>query len=72
MSTPPPIEPPFTLESATNEARAAEDARNGRDRGRVCLAYTADSVWRNRAEFVQDIAGMAECKADAPTRKSSE
>ena len=53
MPTPPPIKPPFTLESAIKKARAAEDAWNSRDPERVCLAYTTDSVWRNRAEFIQ-------------------
>jgi nuclear transport factor 2 (NTF2) superfamily protein len=43
--------PPFTRESAAQKARAAEDAWNSRDPERVALAYTADSVWRNRSEF---------------------
>ena len=43
--------PPFTRESAEQKARAAEDAWNSRDPERVALAYTADSVWRNRSEF---------------------
>jgi nuclear transport factor 2 (NTF2) superfamily protein len=46
------IAPPFTLESAIRKVRAAEDAWNTRDPGRVALAYTEDSVWRNRGEFV--------------------
>ena len=46
----PPV-PPFTRETATGKARAAEDAWNSRDPARVALAYTADSRWRNRAEF---------------------
>ena len=46
----PPL-PPFTRETAAQKARAAEDAWNSRDPVRVSLAYTADSVWRNRAEF---------------------
>jgi nuclear transport factor 2 (NTF2) superfamily protein len=50
METRPPL-PPFTLETARQKARAAEDAWNTRDPVRVSLAYTADSVWRNRAEF---------------------
>jgi nuclear transport factor 2 (NTF2) superfamily protein len=45
--------PPFTLESATEKVRLAEDAWNTRDPQRVALAYTADSRWRNRAEFLQ-------------------
>lgn len=46
----PPL-PPFTAETAAQKARAAEDAWNNRDPERVSLAYTPDSVWRNRAEF---------------------
>ena len=48
----PPL-PPFTPETAAVKARAAEDAWNSRDPARVSLAYTADSVWRNRSEFFQ-------------------
>ena len=48
--TRPPL-PPFTIESAAQKVRAAEDAWNSRDPARVALAYTSDSVWRNRAEF---------------------
>lgn len=44
--------PPFTLESATRKVRLAEDAWNSRDPDRVALAYTEDSVWRNRSEFI--------------------
>jgi nuclear transport factor 2 (NTF2) superfamily protein len=51
-TTPAPvITPPFTLESATRKVRLAEDAWNSRDPARVVLAYTEDSVWRNRTEF---------------------
>jgi nuclear transport factor 2 (NTF2) superfamily protein len=50
--TRPPL-PPFTLESATQKVRLAEDAWNSRDPTRVALAYTVDSRWRNRAEFLQ-------------------
>jgi uncharacterized protein len=46
------IAPPFTLETATQKVRLAEDAWNSRDPARVSLAYTEDSVWRNRGEFV--------------------
>ncbi len=46
----PPL-PPFTLETAIQKARMAEDAWNSRDPKRVVLAYTEDSRWRNRAEF---------------------
>lgn len=43
--------PPFTEETATLKVRAAEDAWNGRDPQTVSLAYTPDTLWRNRAEF---------------------
>lgn len=46
------IAPPFTLETAIRKVRAAEDAWNSRDPARVALAYTEDSVWRNRDRFV--------------------
>jgi nuclear transport factor 2 (NTF2) superfamily protein len=46
------IAPPFTLESATRKVRMAEDGWNSRDPNRVALAYTEDSVWRNRSEFI--------------------
>jgi nuclear transport factor 2 (NTF2) superfamily protein len=46
----PPL-PPFTLETAAQKARSAEDAWNTRDPERVALAYSEDSRWRNRAEF---------------------
>src|SRR4051794_10816221 len=48
----PPL-PPFTVETATQKVRMAEDAWNTRDPERVALAYTEDSRWRNRAEFFQ-------------------
>jgi nuclear transport factor 2 (NTF2) superfamily protein len=48
----PPL-PPFTAETAAQKARLAEDAWNSRDAARVALAYTEDSRWRNRAEFLQ-------------------
>jgi nuclear transport factor 2 (NTF2) superfamily protein len=50
VETKPPL-PPFTLETAKQKVQAAEDAWNTRDPGRVALAYTEDSEWRNRAEF---------------------
>lgn len=46
----PPL-PPFTRETAAQKVRLAEDAWNTRDPQRVALAYTMDTVWRNRAEF---------------------
>ena len=48
--TRPPV-PPFTLETATQKVRLAEDAWNSRDPARVVLVYTEDTRWRNRAEF---------------------
>ena len=48
----PPL-PPFTRETAAQKARMAEDAWNSRDPARVALAYTEDSVWRNRSEVFQ-------------------
>src|ERR1700748_1939602 len=52
METKPPL-PPFTMETAIQKARLAEDAWNSRDPERVALAYTPDSKWRNRVEFIQ-------------------
>jgi nuclear transport factor 2 (NTF2) superfamily protein len=49
MSRPP--FPPFTPETAIQKVRMAEDAWNSRDPIRVSLAYTEDSIWRNRSEF---------------------
>lgn len=51
METKPPL-PPFTLETAKQKVQAAEDAWNTRDPARVALAYTPDSQWRNRSEFL--------------------
>lgn len=47
-----PIVPPFTRETALAKVRAAEDAWNTRDPQRVSLAYSIDSRWRNRSEFI--------------------
>ncbi len=57
--TRPPV-PPFSEETARIKVRAAEDGWNGRDPAKVSLAYTSDSVWRNRAEFLQ---GRSEIEA---------
>ena len=51
MTQRPPL-PPFTAESAAAKVRLAEDAWNSRDPERVSLAYTPDSRWRNRSEFL--------------------
>ena len=60
MTTPTAIAPPFTLESATRKVQMAEDAWNSRDPERVALAYSPDSDWRNRTEFLR---GRDEIKA---------
>jgi len=51
MAQRPPV-PPFTAETAAKKVRAAEDAWNTRDPDRVALAYTEDSRWRNRSQFI--------------------
>ena len=51
VQTRPPL-PPFTRESAIEKVRLAEDGWNTRDPEKVSLAYTHDTQWRNRAEFV--------------------
>lgn len=48
-----PPKPPFSEETALLKVRAAEDAWNSREPARVALAYTPDSRWRNRSEFLQ-------------------
>ncbi len=60
MPTPILIRPPFTRESATSKVRGAEDAWNSRNPERVALAYSEDSVWRNRSTF---IAGRNQIRA---------
>ncbi|RCL24720.1 DUF1348 domain-containing protein [Pseudomonas sp. AFG_SD02_1510_Pfu_092] len=55
----PPL-PPFTRESAIEKVRLAEDGWNSRDPAKVALAYTVDTVWRNRVEFPR---GRAEVEA---------
>ena len=52
MTTKPPF-PPCTRETALQKARMAENAWNGRDPQTVALAYTEDSFWRNRSEFIR-------------------
>ncbi len=44
--------PPFTLETAQQKVQAAEDAWNTKDPEKVCMAYTIDTEWRNRTEFL--------------------
>ena len=60
MKLPSLILPPFTLETATAKVQAAEDAWNTRDPDRVVLAYSENSEWRNRAEF---LSGRVEIRA---------
>ncbi len=55
----PPL-PPFDREAAVRKVRLAEDAWNGRDPQKVALAYTPDSVWRNRAEFFRGREAIVE------------
>jgi nuclear transport factor 2 (NTF2) superfamily protein len=59
METKPPL-PPFTLETAKAKVQAAEDAWNTRDPERVARAYTEDSEWRNRSEFLNGRAAIRE------------
>ena len=62
--TRPPL-PPFTRETAAQKVRMAEDGWNTRDPVRVSLAYSPDSTWRNRAEFLsgrEEIVGFLERK----------
>jgi nuclear transport factor 2 (NTF2) superfamily protein len=60
MSEARPPYPPFTPETAAQKVRAAEDAWNTRDPHRVALAYTPDSTWRNRDEFITGRAQIVE------------
>jgi len=52
------LKPPFTEESARAKVQAAEDAWNSRDPARVALAYSVDSLWRNRTEFLRGRAAI--------------
>ncbi len=72
----PPV-PPFTAEAAAQKVQAAEDAWNSRDPERVAAAYTEDTVWRNRSEFVTGrtqvqafLARKWEAEQDYALRKS--
>ena len=60
MSESRPPYPPFTAETAAQKVQAAEDAWNTRDPQRVALAYTPDSVWRNRDVFVRGRAEIVD------------
>jgi len=52
--------PPFTFETATQKVQAAEDAWNTRNPEKVSLAYTIDTEWRNRSEFLQGRSAVRE------------
>ena len=68
MSARPPL-PPFTEETARQKIQAAEDAWNSKDPARVALAYTEDSEWRNRDEFIN---GREEIRAFLERKWASE
>jgi uncharacterized protein len=59
MTARPPL-PPFTRDTALQKVQAAENAWNSKDPERVSLAYTEDSVWRNRDQFVTGRAAIVE------------
>ncbi len=59
MEQKPPL-PPFTHETAVQKVQMAEDAWNSRDPERICMAYTINTEWRNRSEFIN---GREEVKA---------
>jgi len=59
----PPV-PPFTQESAKEKVRLAEDGWNGRDAPKVSLAYSVDSKWRNRSQFIHGRAEIIEFLAN--------
>src|SRR6201986_4974576 len=76
MADRPPL-PPFTAQTAAQKVQAAEDAWNSRDPERVSLAYSEDSVWRNRDQFVKGraeivafLAGKWERELDYALRKA--
>ncbi|WP_417748557.1 DUF1348 family protein [Rosistilla oblonga] len=69
MSQPTAIRPPFNLQSATAKVRAAEDAWNSRDPQRVALAYSEDSQWRNRNQFVSGRDAIEQFLADKWSRE---
>src|SRR2546427_6772881 len=75
MNNRPPL-PPFTEETARQKVQAAEDAWNSRDPDQVALAYTEDTEWRNRSEFLNGRAQVVEflcrkwaCELDYRLRK---
>ena len=64
MASPTDIKPPFTLETATAKVRAAENAWNLRDPEKVSMAYSLDSQWRNRSQFITGRDAIREFLAD--------
>lgn len=68
MDTRPPV-PPFTLESAIEKVRLAENGWNTRDPRKVAMAYTEDSWWRNRSTFVQGREQIIQLLTDKWTRE---
>ncbi len=60
LNTPRPPLPPFTRETAMQKVRMAEDGWNGRDPEKVAMAYTLDSQWRNRNEFLKGRADIVD------------
>jgi len=69
MSEQKPPFPPFNAETAAQKARGAEDAWNDRDPAKVAMAYTLNSVWRNRSEFIK---GRAQIEAFLTKKWASE
>jgi nuclear transport factor 2 (NTF2) superfamily protein len=68
MDARPPV-PPFTLESAIEKVRLAENGWNTRDPRKVAMAYTEDSWWRNRSTFVQGREQIIQLLTDKWTRE---
>tara|TARA_Y100001935_G_C17311802_1_gene517282 strand:+ start:20767 stop:21234 length:468 start_codon:yes stop_codon:yes gene_type:complete len=68
METKPPL-PPFTVETAKQKVRMAEDAWNSRDPEKVSLVYTQDTIWRNRAEFPKGRDGVKNFLKDKWSRE---
>ena len=64
MASPTDIKPPFTLKTATAKVRAAENAWNLRDPEKVSMAYSLDSQWRNRSQFIAGRDAIREFLAD--------
>lgn len=61
--------PPFTMETATLKVQAAEDAWNSKNHEKVSLAYSVDSKWRNRAEFLEGRTAIQEFLKDKWTNE---